>query len=260
MKKVLSRFMSVAVIALSVALLAGCRSNTGQLTQVSTINALMGGAYQGQMACGELLQYGDCGIGTFDALDGEMIILDGMVYQIKDDGKVYRPTARMTTPFACVVDFKSTTPADLKPCDFSQFIKQFDKMYADKHLFYAIRIDGKFKVVVTRSVPRQYPPYKKLVDVAKSQKEFTIKNVEGTIFGFRCPEMIKGLNVPGYHLHFISKDRTQGGHVLKFELQSGTLNSGSYNIFKMILPKTNKALKNIDLSKDRSHDIEKVEK
>ncbi|QSH42105.1 acetolactate decarboxylase [Lentisphaerota bacterium ZTH] len=260
MKKLFNRLSVFAAVVVTVALLAGCRSNSGQITQVSTINALMAGAYQGQMACGELLQYGNCGVGTFDSLDGEMLILDGTVYQIKADGKVYRPNARVTTPFACVVDFKASKPVTLKPCDMKQFTTEFDAMYPDTHLFYAVRVDGKFKQVVARSVPRQHPPYKKLVEVAKNQKVFTLKNVEGTIFGIRCPEFVKGLNVPGYHLHFITKDRTKGGHVLSFQLKSGQMQADSYNVFKMILPVDSKNLKNIDMAKDRSHEIEKVEK
>ncbi len=260
MEKLRIRFMAVSIVALSLLLLTGCHSKSGQITQVSTINALMGGAYQGQMACGTLLQYGNYGIGTFDGLDGEMIILDGIIYQVKGDGKVYRPSARLTTPFACVVDFKPKSPTDLKPCDYQQFTKYFDALYPDRHLFYAIKIEGNFKQVVTRSIPRQNPPYNYLVEVAKQQCVFKLKNVNGIIFGFRCPEFLKGLNVPGYHLHFITRDGTRGGHILSFMLKSGKIQSDSYNVFKMILPENTKLLKNIDLAKDRTREIEQVEK
>lgn len=34
------------------------------------------------------------------------------------------------------------------------------------------------------------------------------------MLGFRFPTYMEGLEVAGYHLHFISDDRSRGGHVL----------------------------------------------
>ena len=50
------------------------------------MTALLDGIYDGEMTIGELLGKGNFGIGTFDALDGEMIILDGVCYQLRGDG------------------------------------------------------------------------------------------------------------------------------------------------------------------------------
>ena len=57
-----------------------------QLTQVSVINALMIGRYEGVMPIAELFRYGDFGVGTLDHLDGELIVLDGRAYQVRGDG------------------------------------------------------------------------------------------------------------------------------------------------------------------------------
>ena len=75
------------------------------LYQVSTIDALMQGVFDGVQPVGELKRHGDFGIGTFDALDGEMIVLDGVVYQAKADGRIYPVKDSATTPFATVTHF-----------------------------------------------------------------------------------------------------------------------------------------------------------
>ena len=59
----------------------------------------------------ELKKHGDFGIGTFDALDGEMIVLDGVVYQAKADGHIYQAADNLTTPFATVTYFDSDLAA-----------------------------------------------------------------------------------------------------------------------------------------------------
>src|SRR6202158_1160555 len=57
--------------------------------QTSTVDALMEGASQGDMTMGELKTHGDFGLGTFDGLDGEMIELDGKVFQVRADGHAH---------------------------------------------------------------------------------------------------------------------------------------------------------------------------
>lgn len=87
------------------------------LFQISTIDALMNGVYDGVTTIGELKNYGDFGIGTFEALDGEMAVVDGKVYQIKADGVAYPAADSVETPFAAVTffdtDLEETLPGSL---------------------------------------------------------------------------------------------------------------------------------------------------
>jgi acetolactate decarboxylase len=64
-------------------------------------------------------------------------------------------------------------------------------------------------------VPRQSPPYRGLAEVISDQHVFDLADVEGTMVGFRFPDYSEGIEVSGYHLHFITADRTRGGHVLE---------------------------------------------
>lgn len=208
-----------------------------EIDQVSTIAALLNGAYDGEVTVGELLTHGDFGLGTFDHLDGEMVVLDGEVFQIFADGRVRRPPPSLTTPFAAVTFFEQVASrALLAGLSFDDFTVDEDAHIPTPNIFYAIRIDGHFRSISARSVPRQSKPYPPLAEVAAQQSVFGFEDISGTILGFRCPSYVSGINVPGYHLHFISDDRTKGGHVLDFVAEQTTAAIDSTDAFSMMLP------------------------
>ena len=57
-------------------------------------------------------------------------------------------------------------------------------------------------------------PYSNLADVLKDQSVFKFKNINGTMVGFKIPSYLQGVNIPGYHFHFLSEDKKSGGHTL----------------------------------------------
>ena len=207
------------------------------LYQVSTINVLLDGGYDGMMTFGRLKKHGDIGIGTFDKLDGESIMLDGVVYQASADGKVQLVPDSMTTPFACVTCFQADETLDLKDIKSLEALKTaLDAKITTRTVFYAVRIDGVFADVKYRSVPKQAKPYPKLAEVAKTQPVFERKNIKGTLVGFWCPELAKALNVPGWHLHFLSDDRQSGGHLLDCNMVEGRAQLDLTSEFFVMLP------------------------
>ncbi len=240
-------------------LACGVCADSDVLTQVSTIDALMTGIYDGETTLSALLKEGDFGFGTFNSLDGEMVLLDGQVYRITGTGKVERPPLSTKVPFAAVtffeVDRKITLAAGLT---MPQFITDTDRLLPTPNIFYAIKISGTFESVKTRSVPRQEKPYRPLADVVKTQPEFNLKNVRGTMVGLRCPPYVKGINVPGYHLHFISADRKAGGHVLDFKVQKAIAEIDDTNEFFLMLPSDN-SFYQADLAVDRAKELSAAE-
>ena len=141
------------------------------LFQTSTLQALMAGVYDGDLTYQELARHGDFGLGTFDALDGEMIALDGAFYQIKADGRVYPVAGAMKTPFAEVTFFKADRTHMIEmPMNFQQLLDYVDRLLPSPNLPYAIRIDGVFPSVKTRSIPRQQKPYPPLARRPKSRR------------------------------------------------------------------------------------------
>lgn len=193
-----------------------------RITQVSTINALMVGRYDGVMTIPDLLKLGDFGVGTLDHLDGEMIVLDGKAYQVRGDGQVLPVTPERSTPFAVVTFFQSEGEFPCPQVDeLTDLDIRLDALVPQKNNFAAIRVEARFASITLRSVHRQEPPYRPLAEVAQSQSVWTHENLSGTLVGVRSPAWVAGLNVPGYHWHFLSDDRKIGGHLLDCRTTDG---------------------------------------
>ncbi len=185
------------------------------LFQASTIAALLEGAYDGDLSFAELAEHGDLGLGTLDGLDGEMIALDGRFYRADVDGRVAEIPAETKTPFAVVTAFTPSVEAEIEgPLEHDELFARLDRLVPTDAASCAIRLDGRFELVRARSVPRQSPPYRPLTEVVAEQHVFELAEVDGTMLGFRFPDYAEGIEVSGYHLHFISADRSRGGHVL----------------------------------------------
>ena len=230
-----------------------------EVFQASTINALLEGVYDGEISYGTLREHGDFGLGTFNGLDGEMIALDGEFYQIRADGKVYPVADEQKTPFAVVQYFEPDVHRPIHTeLDFAGLQSYLQNLLPTTNFFYAIRVIGRFPYVHTRSVPRQHKPYPPLTEIAKRQPEFELFDVTGTLIGFRFPDYAQGFNVPGYHLHFLTEDKTAGGHVLDFRMTHGELALDHTTQFHLELPDSAEFAQ-ANLDKDQSQAIHDVE-
>jgi acetolactate decarboxylase len=207
------------------------------LFQTSTIDALLEGSYDGDVSFAELEERGDFGLGTLDALDGEMVALDGGFYQVRSDGRARAIDGGTRTPFAVVTFFEPNVSLTLaEPVDLAALRARLDQLVGAEASCYAVRVDGCFEYVKTRSVPRQRKPYPPLAQVVENQPTFELRDVSGSLIGFRFPHYAEGLNVAGYHFHFITADRSAGGHVLEFRLAGGELLVDSEADLRLELP------------------------
>ena len=257
--KTISELLSVIFLAL---LLSGqCAAfEDDVLFQVSTIDALMQGVFDGFYSFDDLMDQGDFGIGTFDALDGEMVALDGEYYQVRADGVAYPVQGDMTAPFATVTRFEADQTAALENAsNFTELARQIDRHLPSPNAFYALRIDGTFPYVQTRSVPAQEKPYPRLAEAVEDQSVFNLTNVTGSVVGIWSPDFVKGVNVPGYHLHFITEDRKAGGHILEIQVSNATAQVDVTAGFAMQLPSSGDFY-NVNLSGDLQEELERIEK
>ena len=265
MKRHYLSFFSVAIIAiLLTALFFYWRSREEKsasvqaVIQVSAIDALMTGVYDGPTTLKDLAGWGDFGIGTFNALDGEMALLNGTFFQVTGSGAVNKPDPATQTPFATVTFFNPESKYQVTALSFAGLKSMADSLMKSPNLFYALRVTGTFNSVKTRSVPSQTKPYPPLVEVTADQPEFETDTITGTLSGFYCPPFVKGVNVPGYHLHFISDDQSFGGHILGFELGKGILEMDQIDRFRLILPQDDGFME-ADLTDDLTDELEEVE-
>ena len=262
------KLLSVLLTASLTLPLASCSSGATNadsretMFQVALLQSLTQGYYDGIIEVSELKKYGDTGLGTFEGVNGEMIVLDGKVYQALGDGTVKEADDKETVPFSNVTYFDRDGNKTLNDInDFDSLKAELDKVVAEngKNMFYMIKLDGTFEKMYVRSELKQEKPYKPLDKALETdQTEFNYENIEGTVVGLFCPDYMQGLNTPGWHLHFVSSDKTKGGHVLGLGFKTAELSYDVTQSFDMKLS-DNETFQNMELSKDVSSEIKKVE-
>ena len=273
MRRGLARFLPLALLALTV-VATGCGGTSGAsasgapsaasadpetLYQVSTLNAVLDGLYQPATTIGALKRLGDTGIGTFTALDGEMIMVDGTLYQLLSDGSVVQPSDQLGSPLAAITTFDADKSVVISAAkDYAALQTQIDTAITNVNQPSMVRIEGHFDYVKTRVAPRQSEPYPPLVEVAATQPEFEFHNVDGVIVGTWFPAWMEQLNAPGYHLHFLTADRSAGGHLLEISTAEATATVDGTPTFSVTFPQTEE-FQTVDLSGDYAEKIEKAE-
>lgn len=241
-------FVSTAALLLLLALVscaascggtAGSAAGADSVYQVSTLGALSKGVMVGNTTCGRLVEHGNVGLGTFNAMDGEMVVLDGAVYQVPTSGVPRRIKPGERTPFAEVKFFETLKGWSVpKEANLDELKKNMDGQLPSRNYVYAIRLDGTFDHVKARSVPVQKPPFPTLEKVVSEQVVFELNNVKGTMIGFFYPAYLAGVNQAGYHFHFLTEDRKAGGHVLDCAVNSASAKLDQASGLDMAFPDT----------------------
>lgn len=229
-------------------------STPNVLYQTSLMSALLSGVYEGETTMAQLREHGDFGLGTFNRLDGELIAFDGNIFQLRGDGTAHRATPEQQTPFATMTFFNPTHEYRFdRPHTREEIHAVIDREIASNNAFCALRIDGEFSRVDTRTVPEQQRPYKSMLEAVKQQPTFHIENTLGVLIGFLTPEYMQGINVAGYHEHFIDQARQSGGHVLDYQVERGALRFGTVEKLAIDFPHDRDFL-NADLSPENLRD------
>ena len=209
---------------------------SGALFQVSTLDALSSGIYGGSFTVGELRKHGDFGVGTYEGLDGEMIVLDGHFYHMRSNGVLSESSDDERVPFAAVTQFKPELQFSVKQATLAQLSDLIDSVLPSKNLFYAIRVHGPFQTMSTRAIPKQFLPYLPLSQLIPIQSVFAFSNITGTAVDIRSPAFVSGINQVGHHYHFVSDDLKAAGHALSFTTGEVTLQIQVIRGYSIALP------------------------
>lgn len=210
-----------------------------EVYQTSTMAALLDGIYDGDVTIAELLTHGDFGLGTFNHLDGEMVVLDGVCHHLRSDGSASVAAPDDRTPFAAVTWFtpETTIPVPARTSR-QDIVALIDDAIKTANLIQAIRIEGTFAAVKTRTVEAQTPPYPPMTQATANEPITEFHDVAGTLAGYRTPDYEQGISVAGYHLHFINQPKTHGGHSLDFEVDHGQIAISTSSELHLSLPRT----------------------
>ncbi|WP_372473323.1 acetolactate decarboxylase [Capnocytophaga sp. ARDL2] len=189
-----------------------------RLYQYGIADGFVNGLYRGTLPIGEIKFKGDFGLGAPDMLYGELTMLDGRIYQTKATGQTIEPEDDFKTSILFTTFFKADTFFNVdKSIQEKALWALISEKLQHKNGIYAIKITGKFDFVKTRAFPPvKSEPFPVITELFDTQNFFEFTKTEGTLIGFYMPEFLNGINSKGYHFHFLSKDKKQGGHLLDF--------------------------------------------
>lgn len=226
--------------------------------QVSTSGALVQGVYQAATTIGDVRHHGDFGLGTFVGLDGEGILLDGVCYRAGADGTLAEMPDSTPAPFWVATRFHvDVTEICENILSWEDLCARLSAMRPSANLLAAIRIDSIFDFIHVR-VACKAEDGVSLVEATSHQAEFQFENIQGTLVGFYTPSYARTINVPGYHLHFLSADRRHGGHVLELRAKSVRAALHTANDLHVVLPE-NAAFLHADLNEDPAAALARAE-
>ncbi|MDQ7193026.1 acetolactate decarboxylase [Staphylococcus felis] len=207
------------------------------LYQHGTLGTLMAGALEGTASIDELLQKGDHGIATLTGSNGEVILVEGKAYHASaDNDTVVELRGGEKTPYATVAQFVPDTLFHTKVESHESLYKKICSKMLSENVFAVVKITGMFKHMHIRVMPKQEPPYQRLIESARKQPQYRRDNVEGTIVAIFTPEIFHGVGSAGFHAHFLSDDTTFMGHILDFEIEHGKIEIQNCNTFEQHLP------------------------
>lgn len=229
-------------------------------TQISLFSILLSGRYGGVVTVADVKKLGNMAIATMDRLDGEMQMIDGVVYQARADGNVYLPKDDETIPFGTLADFRAEQILKIRDvASYEVFEERLAACCPLENIPLAVHVTGTFGRMKVRAVARQEKDGVGLAEAAKDEAIFDLQDTSGDLVGFRLPGYVQGVNAPGWHLHFVDAERRHGGHVVNFALTDGDLRYCHANDFQIRLPDDPNVFSGLDLSRDWSADLKKAE-
>jgi len=248
MKKLNSYKQFYLIFLSSLLCIEASAQTSNNVFQYSVLPALQSGNFEGDFSINELSKHGNFGLGTLNHVDGELVAVDGIFYRISEKGEVNVLPGNSRTPYAVVTFFEPDTSRKIAGSfSYTELHSLLDTLIPGSNSAFAIRIEGTFSHMKTRSIPPQQKPYKKLEEVLKSQPIFEFEKIKGTMVGYRFPPYVKGVNQPGYHFHFITEDRKSGGHVLDLKIADINAEYARQNNLQISFPQ-NKDFMEIDFS------------
>ncbi len=235
-----------------------------KMYQVSTLQALALGYSKKVITVEELLKHGNTGLGTFENVDGEMIVVDGKCFRSTEDGSVVEAGNDMGTPFCAVATLNKERTFEFGAVSDIEAIRELLTIKIEEQFglnsMHVVRIDGLFPKIDARSeAPYESHHVTLKTILSQNQTSFLYENIRGSLVGVYFPDYMDGINMPGWHLHFISEDRSKGGHVFNLEMQEGTVYLDKISRIEIQIPRE-AAFDTYSLKEASEDEIKKVEK
>jgi acetolactate decarboxylase len=195
------------------------------LYQSTPLAYLQAGNYNTSITVEQFKSIGNFGIGIFDGFDGEAVLLNGVVYQINSAGKIVIPPDQTKMLFGSCTLFDVEKRFTMRNVpSYADFQQSLQNYFSTNQLIRAIQVEGTFNSIRVSCTEKQTPPYKPFNEASRQAKEYTWKNSRGTLVGYWTPPTVpEAVMATGFHLQFVSEDKTMGGHVVDFQADKLTI-------------------------------------
>ena len=240
----------------------GGQKMSSKMYQVSTLQALALGYSRAVITIEELVKHGNTGLGTFENVDGEMILMDGKCFRAMEDGTVVEEGKDTGVPFCAIADLNKKRTFDISDVPNMDALRELLTLQIEEDFglnsMHVVRIDGLFGKIDARSeAPFRSHHVTLQTILSKNQRAFVFENIRGSLVGVYFPDYMDGINMPGWHLHFISEDRSKGGHVFDMSLQEVTVYLDKISRIEIQLP-TEAVFDTYSLKQASEDEIKKV--
>ncbi len=235
--------------------------NGSCLFHVGLANTLLGGMYDGFYSVDQLKLKGNFGIGAPHRLDGELLILNGRVWQTTHADTTFEAEGSTLVPYAAVHDFNPIASLVLEGSfNRDQLYAYLDSLLAPANGMYGVKVSGTFTTITTRAFPAMNDtPAPTLASIMDRQVLFNHSEIDGALVGYKLPPFMAGMNFPGYHFHFLSDDHRRGGHMVEFTVTNVTIEYDRIHRFEVQLPDS-PAFDAFDFSPDRSTEARTIQR
>jgi acetolactate decarboxylase len=208
--------------------------NIPDLYQVGTFASALNGAVNGDVNYQLLKKKGNFGLGTFNGITGEMVAYQGQFYQIGEKGITISVADETKTPYAQVIQFNPTIAFPLTNINnFKQLVGSLLPKFKNQNIAYAVHIHGQINYLKLRGRTPRKPG-----EPAPEEVPYEAINVQGDMVGFYFPEHLLSLTAPGLHLHFLSEDKQNSGHVMDVQFSSAKVELQPIANLKLHMPDT----------------------
>ena len=196
----------------------------GTWNQFNSFFTLINGDFGQGFAVQQVAATNNIGVGTFVHGDGELIIMDDEVYQIRNNNKVIKlnPNDTITKiPFASCAKFRPTDiikiTGPIQP--WKNVLERLEQTVCGKNCVIVLR--AKFANVKLRSFNKVLPPYPKLEKWEENQTVTHYQNIAMDCAIFKSFKSFEGQLSLAWHGHCINKNQEVGGHILDAALTEG---------------------------------------
>lgn len=193
-----------------------------KIVQFSTIGALMAGQVQGECNVRENIRPDSLGVGCSEGINGELTLFQGKIWEATA-GRELHTLDKHCVPFIQITSFNPENIFRVKHLTQHNAARLLDEKISIQNIFLAVCVEANFTEIVIRRPQPTTDADRDITEVANTQQEDRLCNIQGRLVGFWTPELYGRISVAGFHFHFIDEKQQVSVHVLSYQAEEACI-------------------------------------